>query len=356
MRISDGSEILSPDDPHVNNIGIIHVQSIDKKEDRQTLLTRISFLQQQGRTNIAIVLEKGQNALTRDVDFEGLSQHKYDPPVYFAIVTPEPKQANLARKYNFPVHSNLKDLAAGMQPRQQNSMNQAGYDATLQPGYIPPSPASNKSPATQRAVPQQQLPPIRSVSFGEAMRPVKDFLHKAVLRKQKEAPDQLFSTIKIAHDIGCEPQLAGRNAVLACAGCGFKNNGTGWRVLHDYNGLANEMQKLPCSRDIRTGIRMGFRPTNPNSAVRQMDAKQQLHTSLIDLAKNCGCPPESIMFSQNGAICISEELAAKGNHLFDKEARRNAMDLMAHYHSGKTPNLPVTSLHQHGKPSGPERS
>lgn len=106
MRQSDGTDLLGPGNPHSSEVGIIHVEPTDS---RQEILKAINTQEITGRKQIAIVLLSDQHkAFRQPVDFDGLKNLRRGLKAQLVFIAqPGPGPANFARQRNFPVFSSL---------------------------------------------------------------------------------------------------------------------------------------------------------------------------------------------------------------------------------------------------------
>jgi len=109
MRQGDGSDLLGPGNPHNSEVGIIHVEPADS---RQEVLKAINTQEMTGRKQIAIVLLSDQHkAFRQPVDFDGLKNVRRGLKAQLVFIAqPGPGPANFARQRNFPVFSSLESF------------------------------------------------------------------------------------------------------------------------------------------------------------------------------------------------------------------------------------------------------
>jgi hypothetical protein len=112
MRQGDGSELLGPGDPRNPDIGILHVES---RDSRQEILTAISTQELQGRKQIAIVLPEQGKAFRQPVDFDGLKNMRRQLKAQLIFIAPSgPGPAEFARQRRFPVYSSLNTFKSAL--------------------------------------------------------------------------------------------------------------------------------------------------------------------------------------------------------------------------------------------------
>lgn len=125
MRQVDGSDLLGQNDPRSAEIGILHVEPEDS---RQEILTAINAQELLGRKQIAIVLPEQGKAFRQPVEFDGLKNMRRGLKAQLIFIAPSgPGPAEFARQRRFVVYSSLDTFKTallserGLNPRARTS-------------------------------------------------------------------------------------------------------------------------------------------------------------------------------------------------------------------------------------------
>ncbi|WP_201372047.1 hypothetical protein [Ktedonobacter robiniae] len=113
MRQGNGSDVLGPNDPRSQKIGLIYVTAND---EHKNVLTAILTQEKVGRERIAVVLPAQNKAFQRPADFDGLKslRKKLHAQVVFVAPSGSPP-ANFARHRNFTVFSSLEGFTQSLE-------------------------------------------------------------------------------------------------------------------------------------------------------------------------------------------------------------------------------------------------
>jgi len=112
MRLSDGSELLGPNDPRSSSIGVIYV---DANDNRQSVLTAILTQDKFGREEVVVVLPENNRAFQRPVDFDGLKNMRRGLKSEIVFIAPSgPGPAEFARQRRFPVYSSPENFVQSL--------------------------------------------------------------------------------------------------------------------------------------------------------------------------------------------------------------------------------------------------
>src|SRR5215469_2154901 len=112
MRLSDGAELLGPNDPRSPSIGMIYV---DTNDSRQSVLTAILTQDKYGRDEVVVVLPENNRAFQRPVDFDGLRNMRRGLKSEIVFIAPSgPGPGDLARQRHFPVYSSPENFVQSL--------------------------------------------------------------------------------------------------------------------------------------------------------------------------------------------------------------------------------------------------
>src|SRR5215470_66843 len=112
MRLSDGAELLGPNDPRSPSIGMIYV---DTNDSRQSVLTAILTQDKYGREEVVVVLPENNRAFQRPVDFDGLKNMRRGLKSEIVFIAPSgPGPAEFARQRRFPVYSSPENFVQSL--------------------------------------------------------------------------------------------------------------------------------------------------------------------------------------------------------------------------------------------------
>src|SRR5690349_2711623 len=109
MRQGKGTELLGPNDPRGNEIGIIYVAPADERKDVLTALLTQAKL---NRRQITIVLPQQNKAFQRPQDFDALKTAIKDKKIRSEVIFIAPSgtaPADNARQRRFTVYSSLEN-------------------------------------------------------------------------------------------------------------------------------------------------------------------------------------------------------------------------------------------------------
>jgi hypothetical protein len=198
MRQVDGSDLLGQNDPRSAEIGILHVEPEDS---RQEILTAINAQELLGRKQIAIVLPEQGKAFRQPVEFDGLKNMRRGLKAQLIFIAPSgPGPAEFARQRRFVVYSSLDTFKTallserGLNPRARASSGSekkqglwgrtrpnkergqnppptphVAVDVPV-PAAIPPTPPT---PRTSAGAPEPPVtPPTPRIQSGPAAQPV----------------------------------------------------------------------------------------------------------------------------------------------------------------------------------------
>ena len=134
MRQGDGSEFLHAGDPRSAEIGIVHVEAMDS---RQEILTAINLFNMQGRKQIVLDLSEPRKVFRESVDFDGLKRAKRDMRARLIVIAPSgSNEADFARSHGFPVYSSLDNLQQALADESSESTLHTQDSATKRPGLL----------------------------------------------------------------------------------------------------------------------------------------------------------------------------------------------------------------------------
>lgn len=195
MRQVDGSDLLGQNDPRNAEIGILH---IEPEDSRQEILTAINAQELLGRKQIAIVLPEQGKAFRQPVEFDGLKNMRRGLKAQLIFIAPSgPGPAEFARQRRFVVYSSLETFKTallserGLNPRAktasgdekkqgflrgraskergQNSVPRVATSAPIPPVMPPPPP----TPRISANTPEPPVaPPTPRIVSGSSAQPV----------------------------------------------------------------------------------------------------------------------------------------------------------------------------------------
>jgi hypothetical protein len=167
MRQGDGAELLGPDDPRSETIGIIHVAPHD---DRVGVLYAISTQAGLGRKQVVLDLPEVDNrAFQTPTDFDGLKDVRRDLKIDLVVIAPSRSgPAELARLRRFPVYSSLESFARSLQDQPQRQSQAQDAPAKKGKGWAFWRRQAPATPASPTSLPPQ---PPASAAMREPLQP-----------------------------------------------------------------------------------------------------------------------------------------------------------------------------------------
>ncbi len=168
MRQGDGAELLGPDDPRSETIGIIHVAPHD---DRVGVLYAISTQAGLGRKQVVLDLPEVDNkAFQTPTDFDGLKDVRRDLKIDLVVIAPSRSgPAELARLRRFPVYSSLESFARSLQDQPQRQSQAQDAPAKKGKGWAFWRRQAPATPASPASLPPQ---PPASAAMREPLQPL----------------------------------------------------------------------------------------------------------------------------------------------------------------------------------------
>src|SRR5215469_930354 len=157
MRLSDGAELLGPNDPRSPSIGMIYV---DTNDSRQSVLTAILTQDKYGRDEVVVVLPENNRAFQRPVDFDGLRNMRRGLKSEIVFIAPSgPGPAEFARQRRFPVYSSPENFVQSL--KIEAAANEAGKKRGFLFGRRPkPADAGTTSSAANGRSEQKPASPL----------------------------------------------------------------------------------------------------------------------------------------------------------------------------------------------------
>ncbi|GCE46409.1 hypothetical protein EI42_04513 [Thermosporothrix hazakensis] len=158
MRQGNGSEILGPNDPRSQTIGVIHVAPND---ERRSILMAILTQEKLQRKQIVLILPHQNRGFQRPVDYDELKAMRKKIKANMVFVAPSGSPAaNFLRHRNFPVYSSLEGYVQSLDDELAESEQRKGWFPLFNKG--------NGGAKEKQAKPQDQDP---SASPQQSARP-----------------------------------------------------------------------------------------------------------------------------------------------------------------------------------------